>query len=52
MEYENKLALSQHDHKKKLEQMQAQFELNIKKAERQMELQHSEWEKGNYSAIV
>lgn len=48
MEYENKLALSQHDHKEKLAEMKVQFELNLRKAEHQMQLQHSEWEKETF----
>lgn len=48
MEYEKKLALSQHDHKEKLAEMKVQFELNLQKAEHQMQLQHSEWEKETF----
>lgn len=48
VEYENKLALSQHDHKEKMAEMKTQFELNLKKAEHQMQLQHSEWEKETF----
>ena len=48
LEYENKLALSTHDHQEKLNEMKAQFELNLKKAEHQMQLQYSEWEKETF----
>lgn len=48
LEYENKLALSRHDHQEKLDEMKVQFELNLQKAEHQMQLQYSEWEKETF----
>lgn len=48
MEYANKLALNQHSHEDKISEMREQFELNLQKAEHQMQLQHTEWEKETF----
>lgn len=48
MEYENKVSLGQQSHEDKLLEMQKQFEFNLQKAEHQMQLQHSQWEKETF----
>lgn len=47
-EHARKLALSQVSHEDKLKEMHKQFELNLEKAEHQMKLQHSQWEKETF----